>query len=478
MSLTVRNPAAAGSFYPDNPARLQAELNELFRLAGKPAALPGAVVGVLAPHAGYVYSGKTAAAAFAPLKGLQFDTAVIFGAGHTAIIETAAIIKEGAFATPLGPVPIDEELAGALLDAHPGLFTHNPTAHAREHSLEVQLPFLIRILPGIKILPVALNQADAATAALIGEAAARAAGKKRLLIVVSTDLSHYPAARLAEKSDASMLKTIESAARSNAPERVALAEELLVNENLPGLDTACCGVAAVMAGLAASCALGANDFTVTAATNSASSEMGDAERVVGYGAGAFIKRAQPPEPLELSPEERKQLLALARSSIKQHLSDKTTPHQGLADNPLFNIPAALFVTLTIDGELRGCIGSLEPSATMRNAVSELAVSAAFSDPRFPPLSAAELARVKIEISVLSPLRKVASPDEIVPGKHGVLIRQGRRGGTYLPQVWEHFNENKELFLSSLCAEKAGLPPDSWKTGADLYVYTATAFYEK
>ncbi len=274
-----------------------------------------------------------------------------------------------------------------------------------------------------------------------------------------------------------MLKTLETATRANAPAYFSLAEEFIMQQRLPGLATACCGIAAVMAGVAACCALGSNDFSVTDYTNSAHAEGADANRVVGYGGGVFIGRPQRPEELALTAAEKKELLLLARQSIRHNLKAGVALKTDFSEVPVFNIPAALFVSLHKGGNLRGCIGSLEPENTMQNAVCELACSAAFNDPRFTPVSAPELDEIKIEISVLSPLRLAASPDEIIPGLHGVLVRHGRRGGTYLPQVWQHFGGNKDKFMNSLCAEKAGLEPDAWKKDAQLFVYTATVFSE-
>jgi AmmeMemoRadiSam system protein A len=201
--------------------------------------------------------------------------------------------------------------------------------------------------------------------------------------------------------------------------------------------------------------------------------------VVGYGAGFYTAvKPKPPAALQLDAAMRAELLALARGSISACLKTGRSPEQPLAERPEFNQPAAVFVTLTAGGNLRGCIGSLEPRGTLTDMVAAYACAAALEDPRFPPLSEAELKKVKLEISLLSPMERAAGPQAVKEGVHGVYVKSGRRSGTYLPQVWEHFG-SKEEFLSSLCAEKAGLPAGAWKDGsAELYTYTAEHFEEK
>ena len=172
------------------------------------------------------------------------------------------------------------------------------------------------------------------------------------------------------------------------------------------------------------------------------------------------------------------LLFAARKSIDGRLKTGKAPEQPLSSWPEFNQPAAVFVTLTLGGQLRGCIGSLEPRGTLADAVSSYAGAAAFEDPRFSQVSAGELKKIEIEISVLSPLELVSGHEQVKQGVHGVYVKSGRRSGTYLPQVWEHFG-TKEEFLSSLCQEKAGLAPDAWKEKSTaLYVYTVDSFREK
>ncbi len=179
---------------------------------------------------------------------------------------------------------------------------------------------------------------------------------------------------------------------------------------------------------------------------------------------------------ELTREQQQVLLKLARDTIEQWVTSRTLPELP-DDAPIFREPRAVFVTLHQHGQLRGCIGTLEAREPLAAAVRSSAVSAATQDPRFPPVSPDELSNLEIEVSVLSPLRKVESADEIVVGKHGVMVAQGIRRGVFLPQVAPEQGWDRETMLNFLCAHKAGLPADAWRRGAELYVFTTQVFSE-
>ena len=474
--MNIRKPAVAGKFYEADPAALRAEVEGYLK---RPCQAPaGAVKGFLVPHAGYAYSGAAAGAAFARVKDLPFDTLVVLATGHTMALRNGALLSEGAFETPLGRVEIYAELCAELLKEK-DLFEDSPRAHAAEHAVEVQLPFL-QALRGaaVKIVPILFNSSDEELLAAAGRALGKALKGRRALICVSSDLSHYPPAGLAEKSDLSVLLALRQAMRNADPAYFGLANGLLLAKTEGDMDTAACGQAAMTVGAAAALELGANDFELGLYTNSGK-VSGDESAVVGYGAGFYTEVSpKPAGALELSPARKKELLALARRSISSCLKTGKSPAQALSAAPEFNQPAAVFVTLNLGGRLRGCIGSLEPRGTLADMVAAYACAAAFEDPRFPAVSEAELGKVEVEISVLSPLRRVAGAAEVRQGVDGVYLRSGRRSGTYLPQVWEHFDK-KEDFLSSLCEEKAGLPAGAWKEKSTaLYVYTVDHFSEK
>ena len=470
----IRKTAAAGRFYPGEPEKLKKFVLSFLREGAFPS---GRCVGLLVPHAGYEYSGAAAGTALAYLKTADIDTLVILATGHTMSLEKGALLAEGSFETPLGPVEIDAEFCRELLKESK-LFENSPQAHAEEHAVEVQLPFLRLLKAGaVKIVPVLFNTSDAELLEAAGRAIGRAMKTRKALFCVSSDLSHYPPGSIAEISDRSVLLALRQAMRNSNPGYFDMANVLLLSKASAYLDTTACGQAVMTAGAAAALELNANDFELSCYTHSGKTS-GDDTAVVGYGAGFFTEASpKPAGSLPLSAAMKAELLALARSSIEGCLKTGKTAAQPLDQKPEFNQPAAIFVTLTIGGELRGCIGSLEPRGTLADMVASYAGAAAFEDPRFEPLTAVELKKVIIEISVLSPLARVAGHQAIKSGIHGVYVKSGNRSGTYLPQVWEHF-KNKEDFLTSLCLEKAGLAADAWKEKSTaLYVYAVDCFSE-
>jgi AmmeMemoRadiSam system protein B/AmmeMemoRadiSam system protein A len=468
----IRKAAVAGQFYEADPDKLRKEVSSYLGVV-KPA--KGQVLGVLAPHAGYAYSGATAGAAFSFLKDMDFDTVVIIGTGHTETVKGAAIMTEGVFETPLGRVEIDAVLARILL-ASSKLFEDRPSAHAREHSIEVELPFLQTLGKPFKLVPVVANTDDVKTLEEIGRLIGKTLKGRKAVICVSSDLSHYPPGPVAEMSDLSLLEAFATAVRNRDMGYFGLANALLSEKSSACMDTAACGFSAMVIGAAACLEAGANDFQLLKYTHSGMIS-GQAGGVVGYGAGLFTAGGRP-EPRILGEKVKAGLLALARASIDSRLKKIKVAPPPLSACPEFNQPAAVFVTLTKKGALRGCIGTMTPGQLLSDAVAHFAAASAFEDSRFPQLSRAEMAEVRIEISVLSPLRRVDSWKDVEEGRHGVYVQKGRLGGTYLPQVWEHF-DSKEKFLSSLCLEKAGLPPDAWnEKSTALYVYTVDSFEEK
>ncbi len=467
----AREPAVAGQFYPADKAALAAFVDAA--LAAKSTAkLPGAVVAVLAPHAGYEFSGRMAGLAYAEIAD-SYDTVVILGTAHTEAVKGAALLAADSYETPLGKVPTDRKLAAALLKASP-LFEDRPSAHAREHSVEVQLPFLQRRLKKpFKLLAAVLNTGDLADLKKIGAALASALKGKKALLVISTDFSHYPPHSTAAAADGAMLLAVETL----DPALLWSASKMILQKQEPGLETCACGEAALEAGMEAARLLGAGSFVPlklsdSYAENPAASEAG---RVVGYLSGVFVKGGRPEE-LKLSAVQKTALLAEARRTLSDAFA-KRPADPSLSGDPRLNLPGAVFVTLTEGGELRGCVGTVEPAMTLLDAVRYGAFSAAFRDGRFPPLKPGELDKVRIEVSVLSPLKPV-KPDAVKPGKMGIVAVNGEKSGLFLPQVWEQL-PGKDAFLGELCSQKAGLPRGCWKDGkTKLYSFTVDAFSEE
>ncbi|HBA59411.1 MAG TPA: hypothetical protein DCZ92_01035 [Elusimicrobia bacterium] len=466
----AREPEVAGKFYPAGGLELSAFVDAALAAADvkKPE---GKVIAVVAPHAGYEYSGKVAGYAYKVIAD-AYDTVVILAAGHRTGVKGAALLASGYYATPFGRVPIDEELSRALIKANP-LFEDNPAAHAGEHAVEVQLPFLQRRLKKpFKLVAATLNTDDLKDLKLMGSVLAAALKGKKALIVVSADFSHYPSHEVAGLSD----RTVALAMESMDPAFVLTAERVLMSKRLPGLETCACGSAAIITAMEAARLLGAKNFKTLKYADSydADPSGGDASRVVGYVAGMFAAGAAAP-PAPASAAQKELMLKEARAVIGRAFDEKDQP-AGLEADPWLNLPAAAFVTLTKNGALRGCIGTVEPVMTAMDAVRYGAINAAFRDHRFPALEAEELPGIKIEVSLLSRLAPIKAAD-IKPWKHGVVVTRDGKSGLFLPQVWEQL-PGKEAFLGELCEQKAGLPRDCWKdpkTG--LFAFTVDAFRE-
>ncbi len=468
----IRKPVAAGRFYPSAEKTLREQVATYLR---KVSPIKDKIFGVLAPHAGYPYSGSTAGESLSHLANIDFNTVFVLAAAHTVYVDGAALIKKGFYQTPLGKCQIDEDATGELL-RRSSLFEDVPHAHEDEHSIEVLLPFIQCIKENFKIVPLVLNTSNVDTLVEIGKNVAACMKTRKAVICVSSDLSHYPPANVAEKADMAVLESLKIAMRNGDIPYFHLANELIKEKAKYNMHTTACGQAAISAAASACLELGANHFEILKYTHSGKVSKDDSN-VVGYGAGLFVKSSGELRAFELTEGMKKELLYYARRSIEYYLKNKKAITFELSENYRFNVPAAVFVTLKVNGNLRGCIGTMHPKHTLLDAVVNFAVAAAFEDPRFPSLCEKELKKTKIEISILSPMRRVNSYKEVVERKHGVYVKKGFASGTYLPQVWEHFR-TREDFLRSLCAEKAGISPDAWKEkSTDIHVYTVDSFQE-
>jgi len=427
---TLRPAAVAGLFYPRTARALQAEVDHLLGQAAPNRPRFGFPKALVVPHAGYVYSGAVAAQAYdtlVPARGVV-SRVVLLGPVHRVPVRGLALPGVEAFDTPLGPVPVDAAAIRELADL--AQVVVSAAAHAQEHSLEVQLPFLQRVLGTFSVVPLAVGTAGVAEVADVLE---RLWGGRETLIVVSTDLSHYHAYALAQRVDAETLVRIVDR-RSDIDHEHA------------------CG-ATPLNGLLALARRKNLSVRRLAACNSGDT-AGDRDRVVGYSAFALED-----EPAAAPDAAGRVLLALARSAIARHLrAEGSVPMPQAA---WMAQPGASFITLKKGGALRGCIGSLEAHRTLGEDVAANAVAAATADPRFGPVTLDEWPAIEVEVSLLSTpkLLPFASDAELYaalqPGEDGVILEFEGRRATFLPQVWEALPD-KRSFLRELAA-KAGLP---------------------
>ncbi len=481
---TVREPILAGSWYPADATELRQTIEGFLNKAESPT-LRGEVVALVSPHAGYQYSGPVAAHAFKAIRGQQFDTVVVVAPSHRFPFGGVSVYDQGPFATPLGRIALDAPFIEALVKADPDVRCI-PEAHAAEHSLEIQLPFLQTVLQGFRLVPLVMgDQSPEACAALAKglAAAAQTTPDKRVLFVASTDLSHYHSAAQAKQLDQLVLDSISAF----APDKLAacLAEQRCE----------ACGGGPVIATMLAARALGANTAQVLAYADSGD-QSGDKDNVVGYVAAAISKNPETPPPPEpkaqpeaaskhdspdpgelktgLSPEDKQSLLRLARETVARALEGKKPPAIAKPSSAMEQSLGA-FVTITRQGQLRGCIGNMVGRGPLRETIARMALAAAFEDPRFPPVQPDELPELAFEISVLSPLQTIDDPRKVQVGQHGLLIRSGFRSGVLLPQVPVEQGWDREAFLAGTCG-KAGLPQDCWKNpSTEIQVFTADVF---
>ena len=458
----IRPPAFAGTWYPADSDALGRMVEELL---GEAKPVDGAPIALIVPHAGYAYSGAVAATGFVQLRNGEYDTAVIIANDHQEPISNPiAVWPDGAFETPLGPVPVDSGLARALIAADPRIKADR-AAHLGEHPIEVELPFLQNVCPRCSIVPILMGKDDDETIRALTNALTQVLQGRKAVVIASSDLSHYPSYRDAIAVDSATLSAIETGDPQAV--RTAISQSMT---NMHQLATCACGEAAIRVAMEVASGLGADTTTILRYANSGDSPQGDKKQVVGYGA-VMLWRYRPPD---LSPRQQESLLSLARGAIADHLRGATPA--ATPQDPALDRKSGAFVTLKLNGELRGCIGHMRADQPLSQAVRDMAVAAAFSDPRFPPLTLDDWRKTRLEISVLSPMHHITDTGQIQVGTHGLMIYQGGEQGVLLPQAPVEEGWDRGQYLENLCS-KAGLMPGCWRQNATLYTFTAEVFGE-
>ena len=459
-----KQPEFAGEFYPADKKSLASTIDGYFEKTDS-VFVTDDILALIAPHAGYGYSGPTAAEVYKLIKNRPYKTVVILGTAHRYAFNGFAVSDENYFTTPLGRIPVDKVFAGSLVGQDTDIvFERN--AFKGEHSVEVQLPFLQCALSNFEIVPVVCGDVTFDACQKFARILKTAIGnRKDVLIVISTDMYHGYNLKELEDTDQltlSYLKRLDSQGLYYG----------LRDEKLQ-----LCGGFGVVTAMMLAKELGYNQLEVLKHTNSALGVIvqNDNNWVVGYS-GCVIYRKE--EKMILSTPQKQKLLEIARNSIATYLKTGKKPELQESD-PVFLQELGAFVTLNQNKQLRGCIGNLTASQKLYLTIRDMAIAAAVDDPRFAPLKLAELKDIEIEISVLTPLEKVDSADKIVLGRHGVMVRQGFSTGVFLPQVATETGWSKEEFLNRLCYDKAGIPASAWKDkSAQLYTFEAVVFAEK
>jgi MEMO1 family protein len=464
----VRPAAVAGMFYPADPAELAALVDRYLAQAKVPA-IPG-LVAIVAPHAGYPYSGAVAAHSYALLKGRKPQRVVVIAPSHYEAFSFSSVYDGEMYSTPLGRVPVDRDFVNRLVHMAPSIrlsaLGHTPSGETREHALEVQLPFLQRALGEFRLVPIIMGDQSWEECRALGVALAELSQGSDTLIVASSDLSHYRSYDDDVRLDHKTLRAIEQW------------DYLGMSLNFDQQNWEACGGGPIIATMIAAERLGADKAQVLKYANSGD-VTGERDRVVGYSAIAFSKGPDAASaldgPLALSQEEKDELLRIAKSSVESAVRDGKLFSCPAPKLPALAIDRGAFVTLKELGELRGCIGHIHAAEPLYLTVRDVAAHAALRDPRFIPVSKPELDKLTYEISVLSPLRHASDISLIRVGLHGLVVRKGDTQGLLLPQVATENKWDRLTFVRETCL-KAGLPAEAWRDAdTDLFLFTAVVF---
>jgi hypothetical protein len=451
----IRPPAVAGSFYPADAQQLARVVDRLLHRANETHGAPGRGATVpkalIVPHAGFRFSGAIAAAAYARVKPASANVrrVVLIGPSHRVPVDGLALPSVTAFDSPLGRIPLDAELIERLRGVPGCVVADEP--HATEHSLEVQLPFLQRLLPDFQLTPLAVGRDDGS---LVAAVLREVWGGPETLVLISSDLSHFHPYERAQRFDERSSRAIMALDPSGLRARSA------------------CGWRGVSGMLRFAAETGLVPTTLDLLNSG--DTTGRRERVVGYGAWAFAESSLH-APAPLAETDAAKVIELAQAAIARAAAGQSRPEVAVGTFPAaLQRPGATFVTLTKAGRLRGCLGSLQAFRPLVLDVVERAHASARRDPRFPPVRPEELASLTLEVAVLTPPVPLAFRDEdellatLRPGQDGLTIEDRGRRATFLPKVWTDIPE-PERFLARL-KQKAGLPPDHWSPTLRAWTY--------
>ena len=446
----IKAPAVAGAFYPADAVALRQTVDRTLS-AVHPAKGELRPFAVIVPHAGYEYSAAVAAEGFARLKGQPVSKVILVGPSHHVPLNGVALYPGDGMRTPLGVVPVAVKVVRQMAhDAEQVRLDAAP--FAREHSLEVQLPFIQRAFgTATPVVPILVGSPTRESLAAVTRDVGRILREDpHALLVISTDLSHYHDQTTARKMDNRMIDAVE---------RLSTRDLERLSQHGQG---EMCGVWPAVYGIAAARAAGGSRSVLYRAATSGD-VTGDRKRVVGYAAMGIERR-------RMTRAQKQQLLELARRTIGNRVRGENLPDSATRE-PIFRTDGAAFVTLNgPGGRLRGCIGTIIPNSSLYESVIRNAATTASGDPRFKPVAREELAGLSVEVSVLSPLTPISDPAGIVIGRDGVYLEKGGQSAVFLPQVPVEAKWDLPTYLAQL-AVKAGLPPDGWR-GARLSVFTA------
>ncbi|MBM4355397.1 MAG: AmmeMemoRadiSam system protein B [Deltaproteobacteria bacterium] len=474
----VRRSVLAGSWYEGDAERLAASVDRYLALGGAP---PGHPIALVAPHAGHRYSGGIAGQAYSGLRGRTYGRVFLLGPSHRVPFRGVALPADTHFETPLGRIPVDLATVKALLAEKP--FLSHPEAHAEEHSIEIHLPFLQRVLPPFQLVPMVvsgLTDEDVAQVSLVLRRTIRPGD----LVIASSDFTHY-GPRFDYFGPPDDLIPVDEA-KERLHDLMVQAWQLIRAQEGLGLlshvrrtgDTICGALPiAVLLGVLPP---GVQPHRIAMDTSGAIT--GDYTDSVSYMAAQF-SGLWPYTTVDgagaLTDAEKDDLLRLARFTLETVVKEGRKPgaeEAGIVVTDRLRQLSGVFVTLKKEGDLRGCIGNIAPVKPLVDGVIDNAVNAARFDRRFTPVQPDELSAIEVEVSVLTPPRRASGVQDIILGRHGVILEKGDSSAVFLPQVAPEQGWTVADTLTHL-STKAGLPPDAWREGADFELFEAIVFHE-
>lgn len=470
--ISYRPATVAGSFYPDNPDSLRNMINKYLKKSRRTEEERD-IIGLVAPHAGYVYSGWIAGMGYATVAGKDYDAVIVIAPSHQKSFSGSSVFNGDAYVTPLGNAMVDKELAKKIasffdevkysMDGHQWQEGNNKYQQKSEHSLEVQIPFIQVALPNVPIVPIVMGSQTLESQDFLMRAIVSAVkeSEKKVLIVASSDLSHYYSKEDARNIDRELVKAF------------ARFDYYKISSKITTREMEACGGGPIAVMMTAAEKLGGYASGVIRYATSADSPdiKGDSDRVVGYFTGVVVKsQGSKPELLPFLDETDKiELMKAAKNAVERAVKGEKNPVNFLIPLNLSG-EFASFVTLRKNGELRGCMGHTFSSSPLYSDVQESARLASLNDPRFPPVRKDELKSIKYEVTVLSRMQRQLDLDSVVVGWDGILLKVGNHSGLFLPVVATEQNWDRVTFLEQV-GRKAGLSTDAYKQrNAILYTF--------
>lgn len=460
----VALPELAGSWYPADAVQLAAEVDGYLE-AVRP--IDGEPLVLIVPQTQYAFSGKISASAYKQLLNGHYDTAIILATAmyppHPAPI---AVWDEGVFETPLGGVEVDRALARSIIAAD-ALLKDDDKVFDGEPGIEIQLPFLQRVCPNCRIVPILIDDDNDEAIQVLAQVLSQAMRRGSTVLIAGSNLSQYPNQHDGMPLDDEIMKAIETGSEDAFSEVI----DKCLAKNIPNVTTCAYGETSIRTAIHTANLLGAETVSLLNYGNSGNAPNGDPSRVTGYGA-VMLWHYEPPV---IRDEHKTALLSLARKVLSSRIGNGMESLD-IPEDAVLQRRSGVFVILKLDERVWGSMGHMRADLPLSVVVQEMALASMTSNPRLASLTEADLKRLKIEISISSPPRRIKTIEDITLGMHGLLIQERNHQGVLLPQVQMENQWGRPRFLDHLCTV-AGLSMDCWKKNIAIYSFTTITFGE-